>query len=358
MSDVFLSYSSDDRPKARQLAAALTQQGWDVWWDRTILPGKQFDKVIEEALSASTCVVVLWSERAVASQWVRAEAGQAMDKGQLIPAMLDETVIPLVFRQIQAASLSDWDGEPAHLGFQDLVRAISGFVAPKPVTDKTPTFSEQENPPPESVVRNDERDGIADAAVTNKPEPAQDTSSLAWYLAAGAGILILGLLGYIFNQEQPITSPPADIAGTEPVTEPIAATAQINQSSTPDTQAIPPSTAPSTALSTAPSTTPTVIVADRRPTARAITPPSPTPVKTTIKRVEPPSQVTQAIDPISPQPIQQALPEPPIATEPETPSTVLVVAWGTPSDEGTAGTRLIKEYSTRLANSMTEIIKD
>jgi hypothetical protein len=32
-----------------------------VWWDRTILPGRTFDQVIEEALAATRCMIVVWS---------------------------------------------------------------------------------------------------------------------------------------------------------------------------------------------------------------------------------------------------------------------------------------------------------
>jgi hypothetical protein len=74
MHDIFLSYAGEDRSRAGQLADALGKLGWKVWWDRTILPGKTFDKVIESELSAATCVIVLWSKTSVESQWVRAEA--------------------------------------------------------------------------------------------------------------------------------------------------------------------------------------------------------------------------------------------------------------------------------------------
>ena len=61
MSDIFISYARPDRDRARQMAEALEQRGWSVWWDHEIPPGRNFDDVIEEALGAASCVVVLWS---------------------------------------------------------------------------------------------------------------------------------------------------------------------------------------------------------------------------------------------------------------------------------------------------------
>jgi phage replication-related protein YjqB (UPF0714/DUF867 family) len=43
MSDIFISYAKEDRGKAKDIAEALKQQGFSVWWDRSILPGETFD---------------------------------------------------------------------------------------------------------------------------------------------------------------------------------------------------------------------------------------------------------------------------------------------------------------------------
>lgn len=50
MSDIFISYASADRERAKLLSTALDRRGWSAWWDRTIPPGREYDEVIEEAL--------------------------------------------------------------------------------------------------------------------------------------------------------------------------------------------------------------------------------------------------------------------------------------------------------------------
>jgi hypothetical protein len=74
MADIFISYASADREIARTLGETLTARGHAAWWDRTIPPGRVFDEVILEALNAAQCVIVLWSQASIASNWVKTEA--------------------------------------------------------------------------------------------------------------------------------------------------------------------------------------------------------------------------------------------------------------------------------------------
>ena len=60
MTDIFLSYASDDRLRVAPLVSSFEAQGWSVWWDRHIVPGTSFDDMIEQALAQSACVVVVW----------------------------------------------------------------------------------------------------------------------------------------------------------------------------------------------------------------------------------------------------------------------------------------------------------
>jgi TPR repeat protein len=143
VNDIFLSYASPDREKAKLVARVLEARGWSVWWDREIPPGKSYDEVIEEALDASNCIVVLWSKASAASGWVRAEAEEGVRRRILVPATIELATIPLGFRRIQAADLTGWKGDASHPEFRKLLEAIEGCLGQRPRAQKEP-----EVPPP------------------------------------------------------------------------------------------------------------------------------------------------------------------------------------------------------------------
>lgn len=138
MTDVFLSYASENRSEAEQVAHALEAAGFSVWWDREIIIGETFDKAIERELEAARCVVVLWSSHSVASEWVRNEAAAAAERGVLMPAMIEPVKLPIEFRRKQTADMSDWNADAGHPGFQALLRGIATATNRKPLPPQQP----------------------------------------------------------------------------------------------------------------------------------------------------------------------------------------------------------------------------
>jgi hypothetical protein len=145
VSTIFISYASQDRETARVIAACLEAHGHSVWWDRTIPPGRVFDEVIQEALAAAQCVVVLWSSNSVRSNWVKVEAEDAAARGLLVPVLIEQVTPPIQFKRIQAANLSAWSGDETDPEFRNLLAAVQHLlgrpptaVAPQPVLRAAP----------------------------------------------------------------------------------------------------------------------------------------------------------------------------------------------------------------------------
>jgi hypothetical protein len=132
MSDIFISYASEDREEARRLANALEAQGWSVWWDRTIPAGKTFVEVIDEALTEARCVVVAWSSASTTKNWVLEEAQDGLDRGILVPVFIEQVTPPRGFRRIQAADLSGWDGSDEAPAFRHFVGDLAGILGLPP----------------------------------------------------------------------------------------------------------------------------------------------------------------------------------------------------------------------------------
>jgi hypothetical protein len=160
MSDIFLSYASADRERVRLLVRALERHGWSVWWDRTILPGRTFDQAIEEALGAVRCMIVVWSQHSVNSDWVKTEAAEGARRRILVPVLLDEVRLPLEFRRIQTARLLDWHETGAHPEFDKVVQAVSHFLRPPSLTAEETLASEAATPirsPPNPAAPGEDR---------------------------------------------------------------------------------------------------------------------------------------------------------------------------------------------------------
>lgn len=111
MADVFVSYKSEDRERARLIATTLEGDGFDVWWDPSLQTGEDYQEVIDRNLREALVVVVLWSPRSVVSRWVRSEATVGDRFGALAPALIAPCELPTAFVLVQTADLTHWTGD-------------------------------------------------------------------------------------------------------------------------------------------------------------------------------------------------------------------------------------------------------
>ena len=209
MNQVFLSYASEDRERARRLADAMTRRGHQVWWDRQIVPGQTFDEVIEKALDESGCVVVLWSLKSVKSQWVKTEAAEAASRRILVPVRIDDVKIPLEFRRLQAADLTQWTGDAGSPEFEQFLRAVDQelldhreALAEAPTLIGTTAVVEPPMPSPVPQAPSPVSQAVRDPVVPAVPqavaeEVAPTVRSRARAIWIGASLAVVAIAGAV-----------------------------------------------------------------------------------------------------------------------------------------------------------------
>ncbi len=225
MADIFISYSHKDRAWVKRLVDALTAQEYKVWWDLEIRAGESFDQVIETTLEQVRCVVVVWSQYSVKSEWVRAESAWAKDRNRLVSIRIDEDLaLPLKFYHVHTESMVGWKGSRNAPVFHKLVadiRKIAG-LPPAPVQSfgaKAPSAPTAESKPAPAVQTKPEplpslKAASAPRAETKtSPEPGPHSTApkqpftfgrrgIVVGMIALAGAVLIGGIFYIGNMEK------------------------------------------------------------------------------------------------------------------------------------------------------------
>jgi biotin transporter BioY len=90
--DVFISYSSDDKPTADGVCATLERNGIRCWIaPRDILPGVDWGAAIVEAINASRAMVLVYSAKANESPQIKREVERAVHRGlPIIPFRIED----------------------------------------------------------------------------------------------------------------------------------------------------------------------------------------------------------------------------------------------------------------------------
>jgi TolB-like protein len=163
MADVFVSYARADQPLVEKIAQALTSAGFTAWWDTDLLPHSRFANVIEEEIRAARAVLVCWSQAAIESQWVRAEADVGRSDGKLIQVVIGDCSIPMPFNQYQSADLRGWHGDAGNPQWRKVLASVAHF---------------KETPAPQ-------------LASPSLAAPADETPRPRWFTAASKRMLVL-----------------------------------------------------------------------------------------------------------------------------------------------------------------------
>lgn len=139
--DVFISYSSQNMEAAQAICHVLEQNEIRCWMaPRNIPPGSDYGDVIDEAIKACKAVVVLFSETAATSPWVKGELNIAFEEQKtIIPFRLDKT--PLKGQNRVMLNKTHWiDAYPDYkTKFNDLVTAVALAIGKEVQLEPTTT---------------------------------------------------------------------------------------------------------------------------------------------------------------------------------------------------------------------------
>lgn len=213
MSDIFVSYASQDRPRIRPLVDALQESGWSVFWDRSIPAGKTWRQIVGGELRSARAVVVAWTETSTNSEWVLEEAEAGKTQRILIPILLDAVSPPFGFGSIQAANLVDWNGDRSAPAFLGLIADIAALLgAPAPGGSRPADVARAHPPGRQSLRAEPPASATGTGTGTGKGAGAgagTETPTRRWrYLAVASGAMALIVVLVVWMRE-PETGPAA-----------------------------------------------------------------------------------------------------------------------------------------------------
>lgn len=246
--DVFVSYARKDKDQVALLARILQREGLDVFWDQDVIVGDDWRDVIKNRLGSARCVVAVWSENSISSDWVKWEAARGYDKGILIPLTIDGKSPARVFDEIQTEDLTNWDGsahDPRIGKLLDGVRAIIEKTRPPTVEEKPVVdLAARQAPPPAPALDHGSKQGagwgtrigvlfvsivavlalaIASIALLETNKPSTSATAAPPQTASIAPPVVAAVVSEPAPPAPPATTRPAEVAIAPTTSEPAIA---------------------------------------------------------------------------------------------------------------------------------------
>src|ERR1700716_1692624 len=205
MAQVFVSYAQKDMVEARRILEALDLAGLSVFRETSLAAGVAWADDVRHQIDIAKCVVVLWSQAAAESQFVRQEGAQAIPAGadgRLVLAVLDETELPRGLGDLPATRLGRDAHERDVANLVEQVKSVAG--ADLGFADATPPWmaSVKKLAPPEEVL----------AARHDMPPPMAASRGAGRFVAVLA-LLVFGVAGggvlstFMFRSGAPVQPP-------------------------------------------------------------------------------------------------------------------------------------------------------
>jgi hypothetical protein len=148
--DVFISYSSRDKPTADAVCAALEQHGIRCWIaPRDVLPGIEWGEAIVNAIHDSQIMVIVFSSKANESRHIMREVERAVSSGIAVVPFRIEDIKPSSSLELFIGSVHWLDAlnPPLEAHLIVLANKISALLKMK-----NPSNTEKQEPPTDSIL--------------------------------------------------------------------------------------------------------------------------------------------------------------------------------------------------------------
>ena len=146
--NVFLSYRSVNRRWVLNLYDVLTELGFKVFLDQYVLkPGDSLVRVLEDGLQKSQAGILIWSNAAIDSEWVRNEYETIFSRATsdkqfyFVPVKIEKVQLPTFAKTKIFVDFSDYPDGP---NGGDLLRLVHGIVG-KSLNDEAVNFAFQQD---------------------------------------------------------------------------------------------------------------------------------------------------------------------------------------------------------------------
>ena len=145
MKKVFLSHSSKDKPRVREIAYFLKENGIYVWIDEAeIKIGDSLIKKITDGISEADYLFAFLSNNSINSAWVQEELEIAMNleiekkKVVVVPILLEDCDIPSFLKKKVYADMRT--ASPNNQEYNTILRRL-GIIEPPKTYKRTFTYS-------------------------------------------------------------------------------------------------------------------------------------------------------------------------------------------------------------------------
>lgn len=137
---IFISYSRNDTEYVSSLAAALRNDGFDVWFDKNIRAGSDWDDTLEAELKKADAIVLVLSKSSVASENVKDEMSYVLNLGKIInPIKIEECDVPMRLARKQFVDFTIMGPEEGYIRLVKDIRNNLNDPDPKPPKPPTPS---------------------------------------------------------------------------------------------------------------------------------------------------------------------------------------------------------------------------